>query len=112
MKKNELLYKTKTIMIAIILILTVFTMNVEAKAVQNMYAGLLKAFALSAPETNETITIIDSSYEYNEEKENYTITLDVETEEIVDGTALNVELQAYSLENELLRRRSNIYSNR
>ena len=112
MKNKEILYKIKIIIIAIIFILTVFTLNVEAKAVQTMYAGLLKAFALSAPETNEIITIMDSSYEYNDEKENYTITLEVETEEILDGTVLNVELQAYSLENALLRRRSKIHSNR
>ena len=45
----------KIIIIAIILILTIFTLSAKATEIPTMYTGLLKAFMLYASETSEEI---------------------------------------------------------
>lgn len=97
--------KIEIISIAILLILLILTVNVKAVEIQAMHSGLLKAFALSAGENNGNITVTNSAFIYNEETEQYDITLNLETEGLTDGTEIKIDLEGYSLENTMLRRR-------
>lgn len=97
--------KIGIISIAILLILLILTVNVKAAEIQAMHAGLLKAFALYAGENNGNITVTNSAFIYNEETEQYDITLNVETEGLTDGTEIKIDVEGYSVENTILRRR-------
>lgn len=103
----------KIISIVIILMLTVLTVNVSAQGIlQTIHNGLLRAFALYASETEASINVISSYSEFNEETENDDITINVETLGLADGTEISLSLQGYTLENEEVRRRVNIYCKR
>lgn len=93
--------KNKKIIISIlvILILIISSVSAEAVGIPAICTGVLKAFALYG--TVENIEI-ESSFVYNEETEKYDITLNAQTTGLTDGTELTVEIEGYTMDNEVI----------
>ena len=94
--------------IRIILIITIFLMiflvtNVNAVSGQTICTAVLKAFELYGTEVQGSINVTNSEFEYNETTEKYDVTLNITTEQIADDAELSVQVEGYTLENEVMQ---------
>lgn len=97
----------KIITIMIVFLMSILVINVNATTESAICSAVFKAFKLSEPAVQGSITVTNSDFEFDEETEKYNVTLNVTTDEIADSTELSVEVEGYTLSNEIMEEELN-----
>lgn len=97
----------KIITIMIVFLMSILVINVNATTESAICSAVFKAFKLSEPAVQGSITVTNSDFEFDEETEKYNVTLNVTTDEIADSTELTVEVEGYTLSNEIMEEELN-----